>query len=166
MLRVSDAPELHAAIVESTDHLRPWMPWIAAEPLTVEDREILISSVFAKGWESESDFAYGMFMRGQLVGGCGLHRLDVEDGLEIGYWVRVGRTGRGLATVATQMLCHAAFQMDGIAWVEIHHDRANIASGRIPAKLGFALVREVDDEITAPGEIGMSVQWRLERPIP
>jgi hypothetical protein len=43
--RVSDASRLHDAIVESVEHLRPWMPFIAAEPLAVADRERLIRGV-------------------------------------------------------------------------------------------------------------------------
>ena len=155
---------LHDAIVESTEHLRPWMPWIAAEPLTVDDREALITDVFAAGWRNESDFVYGMFEGARLVGCCGLHASNVVDGLEIGYWVRFSDTGRGLATATARLLCDAAFQIDGITSVEIHHDRANTASGRIPEKLGFTLAREMEDQITAPGEIGISMEWRLDRP--
>jgi hypothetical protein len=28
----------------------------------------------------------------------------------------------------------------------------------------FRLVREVDDDIAAPGEVGVSCEWRLDRP--
>lgn len=40
--RSDDAAALHQAIVESTEHLRPWRPWIAPEPLTVDQRRALI----------------------------------------------------------------------------------------------------------------------------
>jgi hypothetical protein len=30
--QVNDAPALSVAIIESIDHLRPWMSWIASEP--------------------------------------------------------------------------------------------------------------------------------------
>ena len=60
----------------------------------------------------------------------------------------------------------AAFAMPDITHVEIHHDKANVRSARVPAKLGFTLVREVLDEIQAPGEIGISCEWRIDRPSP
>jgi ribosomal-protein-serine acetyltransferase len=159
-----DAPRLHTAIIESIEHLRPWMPWVAAEPLTLEQREELIMGRFDAGWSDETDFGYGLFVDDLVVGGCGLHRRIGTDGLEIGYWVHVDHIGRGFATAAAGALCSAAFALDGIGHVEIHHDKANARSRRVPEKLGFALVREVPDDIAAPAEIGISCEWRLDRP--
>ena len=163
-LDASDATRLHVAIVESTDHLRPWMPWIASEPHTVAEREQLICGAFASGWDEETDFGYGIFSGEILVGVCGLHRRIDAGGLEIGYWVHVDHTGRGIATAAVRALCEAAFRLDEVTHVEIHHDKANTASGRVAAKAGFRLVREVNDDIAAPGEVGVSCEWRLDRP--
>ncbi|MFI5043865.1 MAG: GNAT family N-acetyltransferase [Acidimicrobiales bacterium] len=125
----------------------------------------MISDVFDLGWEAGTDFNYGLFLGSEVVGGCGLHdRLGVTDGLEIGYWVRTGRTGRGVATTAVGALCQAAFRLGEVTHVEIHHDKANRASSRVPAKLGFRLVREIADEVYAPAEVGISCEWRLDRP--
>lgn len=153
---VDDAAALHEAIIESLDHLRPWMPWIAFEPMTLEQRVEWLSGV------SE---ALGVFVGDTCVGGTGLHdRLGRADTREIGYWVRVGWTGRGVATEAAHQVIARAFSTDGIEVVEIHHDKANVASRRVPEKLGFTLVREVPDEIAAPAETGISCEWRLVRP--
>ncbi len=160
--RRGDAPALHVAILESLEELRPWMPWAAAEPLSVSDREALITTMFDRGWDEGTDFTYGMFAGGQVVGGCGLHRRIGPDGLEIGYWVRTTHTGRGVATAAAGLLARAALRMPGVDHVEIHHDKANPASGRVAAKLGFVLRREVPDAVSAPGESGVSCEWRLQ----
>jgi ribosomal-protein-serine acetyltransferase len=56
-----------------------------------------------------------------------------DGGLEIGYWVHGDWTGRGIATDAAVALTDAALGLPGIDWVEIYHDAANVASGRIPA---------------------------------
>ena len=40
-----DAPALAVAVGESLEHLRPWMPWIALEPTTLEQREELLAAV-------------------------------------------------------------------------------------------------------------------------
>lgn len=150
--------------MESAEELRLWMPWAADEPLAVSDREALICGVFERGWKEETDFNYGMFSGGRIVGGCGLHRRIGPDGLEIGYWVRSGCTGQGLATVAAGLLVAAAFRLPDVTHVEIHHDEANHASRRIPEKLGFVLLRKVEDAVSAPGGVGVSWEWRLERP--
>ena len=58
-------------------------------------------------------------------------------GLEIGYWVHRAWTRRGLATAATAALVDQAFRLPGVDRVEIIHDELNVASGKIPRKLGF-----------------------------
>lgn len=159
---VADAPLLQTAVIESLDHLRPWMPWVAHEPLTLAQRTEMIA-----GWQplwDSGDKMCGMFARGEVVGGCGLHRRIGPGGLEIGYWVRVGRTGRGYATEAARQLTALAFADTAVTHVEIHHDVTNVASGRIPAKLGFRLVGQIRRSPAAPAETGTEHVWRLDRP--
>jgi RimJ/RimL family protein N-acetyltransferase len=152
---VEDAPALHEAILDSLLHLRPWMPWVAGEPLTLEQRA---------DWIRQADESIGIFLGGIVVGGTGVHDRIGPTGREIGYWTRAGWTGRGIATEAARAMTERAFALPGVDHVEIHHDKANLASDRVPAKLGFTLVREVPDEIVAPAESGISCEWRLERP--
>lgn len=150
---VEDAPALHEAILESLEHLRPWMPWAALEPITLEHRT---------AWLTDAGDAIGVFLPdGTCVGGTGLHDRIGEGGLEIGYWVRAGWTGRGIATEAARQMVERAFARPDITHVEIHHDKANVASARVPAKLGFSLVRERPDH--RPRECGISCDWRLDR---
>jgi hypothetical protein len=50
--------------------------------------------------------------------------------------------------------------------VEIYHDAANEASGRIPAKLGYVRLGERaprDLWPPAPGESGVDVVWQITR---
>ena len=96
-------------------------------------------------------------------GGCGLHRRIAHDGLELGYWIHPHFTRRGLATGAARLLTDAALMLSGITHVEIHHDKANVASAGVPRNLGFRLLGEVPREIEAPGEIGVECRWRMDR---
>ena len=159
---LSDAPQLHEAIVQSVVHLVPWMPWAAFEPLELADRERLIAA-WLESWADADDFNFGVFEGSGLVGGCGLHRRAGPTGFEIGYWTRAGETGRGVATRAAGCLVEAAFSISAVDFVEVHHDVANVASGRVPAHLGFRLVEEREDGATAPAEIGIERVWRLDR---
>jgi ribosomal-protein-serine acetyltransferase len=161
-LRESDAEAFNAAVQASLDELRPWMPWAAAEPRTVSERLELIRE-WARERESGGDESFGIFLDGDVVGACGMHRRIGEGGLEIGYWVHSDRTGRGIATEAARRVCEIAFQDPAIDRVEIHHDRANPRSGRIPAKLGFERVGESRRAPEAPGEDGVEIVWRLSR---
>ena len=161
--RIEDVPGLHDAVTESVEHLRPWMPWIAHEPLSLDERIRLVEG-WAPLWDA-GDRMCGMFVGDTVVGGCGLHQRIGPGGQEIGYWVRVGWTGMGYATAAARDLVAMAFAMPAVTHVEIHHDVANVASGRVPAKLGFRHVADVRRPPEAPGETGLNRHWRLDREV-
>ena len=162
--RGGDAADLHELLLANVEHLRPWMAFVDAEPLSIEDRRAKISEWNAR-WDTGEDFPYAIVdvATGELLGACGLHRRIGPNGLDLGYWVRGDRSRRGIATDAAQALIQAAFSVDAISHVEIHHDAANAASQRIPEKLGFVRVGEKPDTAAAPSEIGIDVTWRLDR---
>ncbi len=159
--RPEDVRLLHEAVLDSLDHLRPWMPWIAAEPLTLAQRTTIVER-----WVREEELGervFGMFVGGLAVGSCGLHRRLGPGGLEIGYWVRASHTRRGYATRAARMMTDLAFADEAISRTEIHHDVANTASGRVPAKLGYTYVGDVARPVEAPSETGVQSVWRVHR---
>ena len=85
-------------------------------------------------------------------------------GLEIGYWVDGRQTRRRIATRSAALVTQAAFGMRAIERVEIHHDEANVASGGVPAALGFKRVGTFPrTPAGAPAETGRDVRWRLAR---
>jgi RimJ/RimL family protein N-acetyltransferase len=133
-----DAPMLAEAVGESLDELRPWMPWAADEPQTLEQRIALLRQ-FRGRFDLGEDFVYGIFARGEfeVVGGTGLHRRVGEDAFEIGYWIRSSRAGDGLATEATAALTRVAFDVCDVDRVEIRVEPANERSRAIPRRLGY-----------------------------
>lgn len=158
----SDAVALATAVTESLEHLRPWMPWIAQEPMSVEQR-IRLMGDWDRDWAAGGDTVMGAFVDDRVVGGAGLHRRIGPDGLEVGYWIHTRFTRRGLATLVSALLTDAAFELPEIQRVQIHHDKANVASGGVPRKLGFAKLKEIRDGIEAPGEVGISCHWEITR---
>lgn len=159
---VDDAGALHRAVTESIDHLRPWMEWIAQEPLSIDRRRTMIGE-----WERASaaggDAVLGIFLADRIAGGCGLHKRIAPDGLEIGYWIHPAFTRQGLATRAVGLLTDAALARPEISHVEIHHDKANIASAGVPSKLGYRFLGEALDEPEAPAEVGIECRWRMDK---
>ncbi len=158
----SDAAGLGEAIRESAEHLRPWMGWIAEEPLPIDQRRKMIND-WDRDWAQGGDVVLGAFLAGRIAGGCGLHRRIGPDGLEIGYWIHTAFLRRGLATRVAHALTGAAFAVPGITRVEIHHDKANQASAGIPRKLGFSWLGEAPDEPVAPGDTGVEWRWAMDR---
>ena len=60
--------------------------------------------------------------------------------LEIGYWVRSDRTGRGYATSAARILTDTGFDCcPDVDRIEIRCHPANLASAAVPPKLGYRL---------------------------
>lgn len=152
------------AITNSIDDLAQWMDWAADG---VPSRETLHASLAAAASDFDGGLGwqYSMFdSDGSLVGGCGLHRTGRDDCTSISYWVRSDRHGRGYATDATSRLTSAAFA--SLPWlnaIQIQMDCANIASARIPERLGFRFIRTESHEITARGQTGKRYSWAIVR---
>ncbi len=159
---LADAEILVAAVAESMDHLRPWMGWVTQEPMTLASRRLWLAAR-EREWAAGGDVILGTFVGGEVAGGCGLHRRVAPDGLEIGYWVHPSFLRRGIATEAARLLTDSALELPGITHVEIHHDKANLASRAVPRKLGYRFVGERPDAVEAPGEVGIDCMWRMDR---
>lgn len=159
----ADAEALGRAVAESADHLRPWMAWIADEPVALESRRARIAE-WEHDWSQGGDVVLGVFVEhGRVAGGCGLHHRIGPGGLEIGYWIHPAFLRRGLATRTARMLTDAALSLPGIARVEIHHDKANQASAGVPRKLGYEWLGESPDEPEAPADLGIEWRWRITK---
>lgn len=163
--RPEDASALHVLVLANVDHLRPWMPWASDEPLSSDARRELVDT-WVSAWDAGADFAFAIVDTSgdELLGACGAHRRIGPGGLEIGYWVRSDMTGRGIAPAAVRAVVASVRVLDAVDHLEIHHDAANLASGRVAEKAGFRRVEERPDEVSAPGEVGIEVVWRLQLP--
>jgi RimJ/RimL family protein N-acetyltransferase len=158
-MTVNDAPAVSEAATESLEHLRPWMPWATPEGVSVEAQRLRMSGP-AWSWAHDGDYGYGVFLAdGRLVGALGLHRRVGPGALEIGYWVHVDHTRRGIATASARALTDAGFALPGVRRMEIHCDAANQASAAVPARLGYRLVGSEEHQPEAPGEEGRRLIW-------
>ncbi len=157
-----DAAALHEAVVESRTELLAWLPWATHEPLTVEERRLFILGS-QRQWDAGTTYGFGIFGQDRLIGACGLHPRVGRGGLEIGYWIRTSCTGTGYATDAARVLTELGFEVGSINRIEIHHDAANPASGRVAEKLGFTKIGELSSTVQAPGETGTEWVWRTTR---
>lgn len=144
-------PEDAPAIAEG---LSDWQVtrWLAAPPwpYRLSDAEEYVASPMAVD-------SRAILAGDNLVGVIGL----AEN--ELGYWLARSAWGRGYATEAGRAIVDAAFARGG--WTELSsgHQVANLASGRVLAKLGF---RPIGQEMRHFGPVGRflpSVQLRLTR---
>jgi len=131
---------MNAAIVESLDHLRPWMPWAQTAP-TVEESEANVRKAHLE-FLARNDLRFHLFRKedGRYVGSTGLHRMRWEvPSFEIGYWVRKSEEGKGYITESTEALTAFALDVLGARRVEIRLDPTNARSRAVPERLGFEL---------------------------
>lgn len=106
---------------------------------------------------------YGVWEGEALVGSVSLHDRIGPGALEIGYWVHVAHIRRGVATEMVRRICAIAFAKEGVRHVEIHHDRANLASQRVARSAGFVHVLDRPDPPQGPADEGIERVWRLTR---
>lgn len=158
--RGEDVEELHRAVSSTIEHLLPWMPWAREGDRDARARFLRESE---QGWAAGERFEYAIRdAQADLIGGVGLMSRIGPRGLEIGYWVHAAHTRRGVATLAAAAATEAALGLAEIDHVEIHHDEGNVASGRVPARLGFSRTATFLQKPTAPGDVGVEVHWRLD----
>ena|SRR5438445_216415 len=131
-----DAPAHCAAVLESLPEVGRWLDW-AHEGYGVDDSKAFIARAMA-GHESGEMYEFLVFDdAGAFLGGCGLNRLDARFlKSNLGYWVRAGAAGRGIATSATRMLAVFGFEHLGLQRIEIIAAVGNLASQRVAEKAG------------------------------
>lgn len=159
----ADAPLAKAAVDQSIEHLRPWMPWAHQEPQDLQQKIDLLRQFRGK-FDLGQDFVYGIFNREgtQVLGGTGLHTRVGEAAREIGYWIRQDHINQGLATEVSAALTKVAVEIDRVKRVEIHCDLRNVRSAAIPRKLGFTHEGTLYRQLTPiEGELVDIMIWTL-----
>lgn len=138
--RPGDGPALNAAVVESLETLRPWMPWAQSAP-SLDDSESYAREAAAK-FALREDLPLLLFRRedGLFVGGSGLHHIDwTVPRFEIGYWVRASLQGQGYITEAVRRLTDFAFEALYAQRIEIRCDALNTRSAAVAKRCGYML---------------------------
>ena len=135
--RASDGAAINAAVIESLEALRPYMPWAQTAP-TLAQSEAECRRMQAKVLLRE-DLPLMMFERAAdgselgFIGGSGLHRIDwTVRRFEVGYWCRSSRVGEGFVAEAIEAITRCAFE-------EVRMDDANTRSWRVAERAGFTL---------------------------
>ncbi len=153
--RAGDGAEVNAAVRETFDDLKPWMPWAQQMP-TLEESESFVRRSQCD-FLARKDLMLFLFLKGTdtLVGGSGLHRINWDiPKFEIGYWCRKRFQGQGYIRESTEAITKFAFETLGAKRVEIRCDSKNVRSRRIPDRLEFKLEGTLrNDSLSPSGEL-------------
>lgn len=135
--RITDAPELFKAVMQSHAELSVWQPWCHAT-YSMNDSESWVE-LSVKNWENRTEFNFVIesTQTGEFLGGVGLNKIDEMNKIaNLGYWVRTSHTRQGVASQAAKLAAEFGFQELGLRRIEIIAAVGNIASKRAAEKTG------------------------------
>jgi ribosomal-protein-serine acetyltransferase len=131
-----DIAPFHAAVVESVNELKPWMPW-CHDGYTIEEASAWVH-LQIQLFEQRSEFEFLVFdAASELVGVCGLNQIDVRNRrANIGYWMRSSQCGKNYATEAVKAVVDWSATNTDFQRLEIVVATGNTASLRVAEKAG------------------------------
>jgi ribosomal-protein-serine acetyltransferase len=136
--RVENAEDVRAAVDESREHVRPWLPFAELHQAVEETREWILRGVAKCILREEVPCGIWDEQSGRFLGGIGLHPRSWETGyFEIGYWLRQSAEGHGYVSEAVRLVTNFAFADLHATRVEIRCDARNTRSANVARRLGF-----------------------------
>jgi RimJ/RimL family protein N-acetyltransferase len=139
--QAGDGPALNAAIRETFQSLKLWMPW-AQEIPSIERSEENSRRARAQ-FISREDITLRLIHKasGEFLGSSGLHPRDWSvPKFEIGYWCRTKFEGQGYITEAVNGILRFGFEVVHARRIEVRSDVLNERSLRVAERVG--LIRE------------------------
>ena len=144
-----DVPAMSEGIMKSREHLGTFMPWAINDE---HDTETVLKRIrkFRGLFDSGKDYIMGIFDKesGAYLGGAGWHLRVGDHAAEIGYWVMVDHTQKGIATEAARALTKVGFEIEDLERIQIHTQVQNEVSARIPERLGYVKEARLRKRIT------------------
>ena len=126
----------YEAIIASREHLLPWLPWARFYDSPKQMEEFTESQI--KAFDDGKIIGYNIFYDGSFAGSIDLHDIsEANHSAEIGYWLSIDQTGKGIMTKATAAITNYAFNELGLHRITILAAAKNTASCAIPERLGF-----------------------------
>ena len=163
--RPEDVSGLYAAVRESMDALRPWMSWVS-DDYSIRDARTWIEAQ-PSNWKEGVHYGFLIADPGRsgdeaILGVCGLgHPNDVHRFVNLGYWVRSGRRGQGVAGRATRLVAAFGFRSLDLVRVEIVVSVGNSASLRVAEKVGARREGVLRNRILVRGAVHDAVMHSL-----
>jgi len=158
-----DAVAWRSLLDDSDAHLRPWIPWMNRQPMTLQQTAQWLRTMRAE-FDGDQNYRYAILDRDEstLIGMSVLLTRSGPGSLEAGYMVAEGHGGRGYASEATKSTIRVAFEVHEVDRVDIVCAPEYVPSLKIPERLGFtheATLRRrgLDSE----GRISDNVIWSL-----
>jgi ribosomal-protein-serine acetyltransferase len=135
---VGDGPELWEAVDGSRWHLERWLPWVPFN--ATPEASLRYAEASALDWDAGRAVRFAIRDRATraLLGVVGLDAcIHLHRSCELGYWLRLEATGRGLMTEAAKACVDFAFGRMGLHRIRCAAATDNAPSLRVISRLGF-----------------------------
>lgn len=134
----ADGPELWSVVDQSRWHLERWLPWVPFN--NTPEASQRYAEACAADWDAGRAVRFGIRDRTTraLLGVVGLDScVHLHRSCELGYWLRLDATGRGLMTEAALSCTEFAIERLGVHRVRCAAATDNYPSLRVISRLGF-----------------------------
>jgi ribosomal-protein-serine acetyltransferase len=153
-IHTSDAESVFEAVTESIPELSPWMSWCSKDYSIRESKTWCESRGAAWDKKSEYDFIIMDKSDESCIGICGFNNINTEIRIaNLGYWIRTGRIGQGIASAAVPMLAKFGVDNLNLYRLEIVVAEDNLPSQRVAEKAGALREGLLRNRLTVHGKI-------------
>jgi ribosomal-protein-serine acetyltransferase len=153
--------EQYAAVTDRIrETLRPWTPF--AYFVTDVDSARAHLQRYADGHARDTDFYFGIWRHGELVGGVQIFNLNTNFGsCEIGVWLAPEAQGQGLATRAVRYVIDWAIRVRGLQRIQWTYHPDNVRSGAMARRLGLTREGRLRSAVVVNGVRQDSEVWSV-----
>lgn len=132
-----EAERLFYITDQSREYLAEYLPWVRYVNSSTDSLDFIKKT---RGERAEgSQFGFGIYVEGRLVGHISLMHVTDEQSPEIGYWIAKEFSGRGVTTGAADAVTKFGFDVLGLRSIVIKAAVDNTGSNKIAQKLGYEL---------------------------
>jgi len=151
---VSFTEALFEAVHESRNELIRFVSWYYPE-YSIEDARRWLQARERERFEGRSyDFAITDAQNGELVGGCGIDRIQTRNCLgNLYYWVRTSQTNKGAATAAAAAIVSFGLSTLHLIRLEIVVAETNFVGQSVAEKIGASREIRLPNRLILGGEI-------------
>jgi ribosomal-protein-serine acetyltransferase len=159
---VSFSESLFEAVEESRDELTNWVAWCNAGYSTEDSRRWLQARERNRFEGRDYDFAITDATTGELIGGCGIQRIERENRVgDLYYWVKTSRRREGAASEAAQAVASFGFNNLQLIRLEAIVSEDNFVGQRVAEKIGASREMRLRSRLILNGKIHHAYQFAL-----
>ena len=133
-----NAPTIHETVLENSDFLSRWLPWVKYSKNEFSTRVFLEEEL--EKFHGTRGVTYAIWYQGVFAGHLSCHEFDWSNrATSLGYWLAEKFINQGIMTRAVRSLIEVLFNDLDMARIEIRCGENNIRSKLVAERTGFML---------------------------